>query len=47
MENTNRTTRTLKVLGRVINIVVIIVNGLGLLSTDSQVQRLGLMFNKL
>ena len=46
MDRTDRATRALKVLGKVINIVMIFVNGFDLLGPDQQVQRLGLMFKK-
>ena len=46
MDRTGRATRALKVLGKVINIVMIFVNGFDLLGPDQQVQRLGLMFKK-
>ena len=42
----DRTTKVLKVLGKVINIVMIFINGLDLLGPDQQVQRLGLMFKE-
>ena len=46
MDRTGRATRTLKVLGKFINIVMIFVNGFDLLGPDQKVQRLGLMFKK-
>ena len=42
----SRTTKALKVLGKVINIVMIILNGFDLLGPDQQVQRLALMFKE-
>ena len=46
MDRTGRATRALKVLGKVINIVMIFVNGIELLGPDHTHQRLIFVFKK-